>query len=107
MYATLDIQIFDLFGGNMEFIKNGALKMARLTSQWLLAVALAEHFKTVVGTHIIYQHNIDHFIIIVRFMDRPDTVIQRRRRIIHRYDQRDLREIDEFLFLSLHDLPLE
>jgi len=24
MYATLDIQIFDLFGGNMEFIKNGA-----------------------------------------------------------------------------------
>ena len=24
MYATLDIQILDLFGGNMEFIKNGA-----------------------------------------------------------------------------------
>lgn len=24
MYATLDIQIFDLFAGNMEFIKNGA-----------------------------------------------------------------------------------
>ena len=24
MYATLDVQILDLFGGNMEFIKNGA-----------------------------------------------------------------------------------